>query len=63
MELNKYDLVEYLALHLSKNTPCLDCTPSLDCPIIKECRERKREDDICLDEDETRNLLIKKYNL
>lgn len=54
MELNKYDLVEFMAFQL-KNVPCLDC------PIKNECNSSY----ICLDEDEdeTRDLLIKKYNL
>ena len=59
MELNKYDLVEYLALIL-KNMPCCDC------PIKEECDKREHHfyfTKICSNEDETRELLIKKYNL
>ena len=59
MELNKYDLVEYLALIL-KNMPCLDC------PLKEECDEKERHfyfTKICNNKDETRELLIKKYNL
>jgi hypothetical protein len=56
MELNKYDLVELLAKNLSD----ISC---YDCPIRKECNERKHCNYICFDEDETKKLLLKKYNL
>jgi hypothetical protein len=56
MELNKYDLVELLAKNLSD----ISC---YDCPIKKECNERKYGVYICFDEDKTKKLLMKKYNL
>jgi hypothetical protein len=56
MQLNKYDLVELLAKNLSD----IHC---YDCPIRKECNERKYCNYICFDEDETKKLLLKKYNL
>lgn len=56
MELNKYDLVELLA-HKLKGISCIDC------PIREECEGLEHLNYICFDEDETRKLLIKKYNL
>ena len=56
MELNKYDLVELLAYKL-KAIPCCDC------PISEECDNREKLDYICFDEDETKKLLLRKYNL
>lgn len=54
MELNKYDLVELLAYRLKG-------LPYEECPIKQECDESNKQ--ICLHEDEARELLIKKYNL
>lgn len=54
MELNKYDLAECLTSKL-KFLPCEDC------PIKQECDECYKH--LCLHEDETRELIIKKYNL
>ena len=56
MELNKYDMLEYLTLNL-KHTPCIRC------PLRKDCIEIENKKYTCFDEDETRELLIKKYNL
>jgi len=62
MELNKYDLVDYLVSHFS-GMPCEDC------PIRKECEEHgklvgiKGVSYICLKEDKAREALVKKYNL
>ncbi len=60
MELNKYDLVEWLTSNF-RNISCGDC------PIQKECdeQERKRTGSsyLCLNEDKTREVIIKKYNL
>jgi hypothetical protein len=56
MELNKYDLAEWVALNL-KGVLCEDC------PITQECKEREYNDYICFDKEETKELLIKKYNL
>jgi hypothetical protein len=59
MELNKYDLVELLAYNL-KSIPI----PCCDCPISEECNNRdKKLDYLCFDEDKTKKLLLKKYNL
>lgn len=56
MELNKYDLVEWVALNL-RGIVCEDC------PIREECKEKEYNDYICFDENETKETLIKKYNL
>ena len=56
MELNKYDLVEWLALNL-RGVVCEDC------PIRKECNEKENFMFICFHEDEIKKILIKKYNL
>ncbi len=62
MELNKYDLVDWLTSHI-KDIPCGEC------PIQKECDECGKIEDLkgvsylCLYEDKTREMLIKKYNL
>jgi hypothetical protein len=56
MELNKYDLVEFLASHFE----IVDCDY---CPIRKECDEIKEKYVICIDKDKIRETLIKKYNL
>jgi hypothetical protein len=56
MQLNKYDLVELLVKNLSD----ISC---YDCPIKKECNEKNYCEFICYDEDETKELLMKKYNL
>ena len=56
MELNKYDLVELLAKNLSD----IHC---YDCPIRKECDETEYNEYICFNEDKTKELLMKKYNL
>jgi hypothetical protein len=57
MELNKYDLVEYLSSSLFDYINCSYC------PIRKECDERKEKIIICSDEEKIRKTLIKKYNL
>lgn len=57
MELNKYDLVEFLASHYFGNIECDDC------PIREECDEREDIHLICSNKDETRKVLVKKYNL
>lgn len=54
MQLNKYDLVEWVSLNL-KGVLCEDC------PIREECN--KNSGFTCFKEDETREILIKKYNL
>lgn len=57
MELNKYDLVEWLI----SNIDGIRCT---SCPISKECDNRiKRGTYPCINKEELRELLIKKYNL
>lgn len=56
MELNKYDLVELLAKNLSD----ISC---YDCPIRQECNEDGETIYMCYDEDETKELLMKKYNI
>ena len=59
MELNKYDLVEYLVSHFED----IQCD---SCPIMKECDEREKRDGspmLCQNKDEARETLIKKYNL
>jgi hypothetical protein len=56
MELNKYDLVELLAKNLSD----ISCH---DCPIRKECNEDGEPIYMCYDKDETKELLMKKYNI
>lgn len=56
VQLNKYDLVEFLALKL-RGAPCTIC------PISKECNKREDYDFICSNKDEARKTLIKKYNL
>lgn len=57
MELNKYDLVDWLTSHI-KDIPCGEC------PLQKECDEGHGECYyLCSDEDKTRETLIKKYNL
>jgi hypothetical protein len=56
MQLNKYDLVEYL----SSLFDYINCSY---CPIKKECDERKEKIIICSDEEKIRKTLIKKYNL
>lgn len=56
MELNKYDIVEWFALNL-RGVVCEDC------PIRKECIKGEHVKYICFNEDDTRELLIKKYNL
>jgi hypothetical protein len=56
MELNKYDLVDFLASHFD-NVHCGNC------PIKKECDERKEKFIICANENKIRETLIKKYNL
>jgi hypothetical protein len=56
MQLNKYDLVEFLTSKL-RGASCTIC------PIRKECDEREDDDFICFDEDETKELLMKKYNI
>jgi hypothetical protein len=56
MEMNKYDLAEWVSLNL-KGVLCEDC------PIIHECEEREYNDYICFDKKETKEILIKKYNL
>ena len=55
MELNKYDLVEWLVSNF-RNISCGDC------PLQRECDE-KNHGYLCLNEDETREALVKKYNL
>ena len=56
MELNKYDLVELLANNLI-DIPCYDC------PVKEECINRDKQTYLCFDEEETKESLIKKYNL
>ena len=56
MELNKYDLVEYLA-SIFAGISCADCS------VRKECAENDHANHLCLHEDEMRETLIKKYNL
>lgn len=59
MELNKYDLVEYLVSHF-EDIQCDSCT------IMKECDEREKRGGnpmLCSNKDEARETLIKKYNL
>lgn len=60
MELNKYDLVEWLI----SNFGAIHCH---FCPIRKECEEIERAMNqinfICYDKDTIKELLIKKYNL
>lgn len=53
MELNKYDLVEFLS-HKLKVISCLNC------PIREECKNKDEVTYICFDEDETKELLMKK---
>jgi hypothetical protein len=56
MELNKYDLVEFLVSHIDYIHCC-------HCPIKKECDEKEEIHVICENEDKFRETLIKKYNL
>ena len=59
MELNKYDLLEYLVSHFED----IHCD---SCPIMKECDEREKRGGnpmLCQNKDEARETLIKKYNL
>lgn len=56
MELNKYDLIEYLVSHF-------DYIACRYCPIKKECDERKELFLICMNDEKIRETLIKKYNL
>ncbi len=57
MELNKYDLVEFLASHYFGDIECNNC------PIREECDKRENIHLICSNKDETKETLIKKYNL
>jgi hypothetical protein len=56
MELNKYDLVEHLASRLKHMSCC-------NCPVNEECNKDGETIYICFDKEETKELLIKKYNL
>lgn len=60
MELNKYDLVEWLI----SNWRFIHC---YFCPIRKECEDREQEighiDFVCHDKEKTKEILNKKYNL
>lgn len=56
MELNKYDLVEWLKSHFDY----INCD---NCPIKKECDNREETLILCSDEDKIKETLIKKYNL
>jgi hypothetical protein len=56
MELNKYDLVEFFVSQF-------DYMRCDNCPIRKECAENDHTNHLCLNEDEMRETLIKKYNL
>jgi hypothetical protein len=60
MELNKYDLAEWVSLFL-KAVICEIGVICEDCPIREECN--KTSGFTCFDEDETKELLMKKYNL
>ena len=58
MQLNKYDLVDYLVTHIFVYIDCGYC------PIRKECKNRDKKTFIlCSDKNKIKETLIKKYNL